>query len=179
MRKELYIAIVNQLKKIQIDESGKYITAAAVDESKSVIKEFDLWNNQVSYPDEAGIYSRPAIFIQFHPITWESRSKGIRAADVTITLHIITDFRAPSSKNKGYESQALQFFDLLNAVNAALYNLKGDFFRNLVSTGSATDDNHYELLDSQETFTVQVTDKSAVKTVVTTPAAPVVDVGFS
>jgi len=178
MRKQLYLAIISQLKLIQLNDQGKYITATVMDTKKSVIKHFDIWNNNLQIIEEEIPFNRPAIFLQFQPITWEARSKGIRGADVNVTLHVITDNRAPSAKELNHEIKALEFFDLLDAINYNLYNLKGDFFRYLTSTGSATDHDHDDLIDSLETYSVQVTDNSAVKIFPTVPASPVVNVGF-
>jgi len=179
MRKQLYQSIIAQLKLIQLDVQGKYITATTLDNAKSAIRTFDVWNNNIRYIADELPFALPAVFLQFQPIQWEQRSKGVRAADVGLTLHIITANRAPSSNKVGHETQALAFFDLLDAINANLYGLKSDFFRNLVSTSSATDHDHDELIDSQETYTVQLTDKSAVKVLPTVTATPVVSVGFN
>ena len=178
MRKQHYQSIIAQLKLIQCGQGGMppFITASTLDNAKSAIKHFDVWNNQVRYIGDELPFALPAIFLQFQPITWEQRSKGVRAADVSLTLHIITANRAPSANKHGYETKALEFFDLLDAINANLYGLKADYFRNLVSTSSATDHDHDELIDSQETYTVQLTDKSAVRTVVTVTPAPIVNV---
>lgn len=172
MRKQLYLAIIAQLKLIKLDNNGKYYTWVTptpvqgeppVVEPESAIKHFDIWNNNLQYIEETQPFDCPAVFLQFQPITWEPRSKGVRGADVSVTLHIITANRAPSAKEHGHEIKALEFFDLLDAINYNLYNLKGDFFRYLTSLSSATDHDHDELIDSMETYSVQVTDKSAVK----------------
>lgn len=179
MRKKLYLSIISQLKLIQLNEQGKYFTATEIDDAKSAIKHFDVWNNQVRYILDELPFSLPAVFIEFLPIQWEQRSKGVRAADVRLILHVITPNRAPSANKLGREEQAFAFFDLLDAINANLYGLKADFFRNLVSTASATDHDHDELIDSQETYTVQLTDKSAVRPVVKVTPAPVVNTSFA
>ncbi len=180
MRKQLYQSIIAQLKLIQVDENGNYYTALTPSPQgegaggEVAIRHFDVWNNQIRYIADETPFALPAVFLQFQPIQWEQRSKGIRAADVSLTLHVITRHRAGGSQSL----TQLNFFDLLDAINANLYGLKADFFRNLVSTASATDHDHDELIDSQETYTVQLTDKSAVKPVVTVTPTPVVNVGF-
>lgn len=178
MRKQLYLSIIAQLKLIQKNELGAYITADTLNAAKSAIKTFDIWNNQLQYIETEIPFDLPAVFLQFHPITWEQRSKGVRAADVSLTLHVVTANRAPSANKLGRETEAFAFFDLLSAINANLYGLKADFFRNLISTGSDTDHDHADLIDSQETYTVQLTDKSAVKPVVKVEAAPIVNTEF-
>jgi hypothetical protein len=178
MRKKLYLSIIEQLRLIQLDEQGKYITALTLDDKKSVIKHLDIWNNNLQYIEQEPPFPTPALFLQFQPITWEIRSKGLRAADVAVTLHVVTSNIAPSNHKSQYETKAFEFLDLLDAINANLYGLKGDFFRNLVSTTSSTDHDHAELIDSLETYNVQVTDTSAVKVLPTTYVAPVVTTGF-
>ena len=178
MRKQLYLAIISQLKLIQLNDQGKYITATTLDDKKSSIKHFDIWNNNLQYIEETPPFDCPAVFLQFQPITWEARSKGVRGADVSVTLHVITANRTPSAKELNHETKALAFFDLLDAINYNLYNLKGDFFRYLTSISSATDHDHDDLIDSMETYSVQVTDNSAVKILPTVSVTPVVSVGF-
>lgn len=186
MRKQLYLAIIAQLKLIQLNSQGKYITAPVpvtnpekiAAKAKQVIKTFDVWNNQLDYIEEEPPFALPAVFLEFLPIQWEARSKGVRGADVSLTLHVVTANRAPSKGTLGMETQAFAFFDLLDAINYNLYNLKGDFFRYLTSAASATDHNYSEIIDSQETYTVQLTDKSAVRTVALVPAAPTVTTSF-
>jgi len=186
MRKQLYLAIISQLRLIQLNESGKYITVKepvtdaekASVKAKSAIKHFDIWNNNLEWIEQEPAFDMPAVFLQFQPIIWEQRSKGARAADVSVTLHVVTPNRAPSAHEKNYETKAFAFFDLLDAINANLYNLKGTFFRNLVSTGSSTDHDHADLIDSLETYTVQCTDNSAVATPITATATPQVTTGF-
>ena len=185
MRKQLYTALVAQLSLIQKNTAGAYITAAvpvtnqqkADAKAKAVIKHFDIWNNQIDNIEIDVPFDRPAIFLQFQPIQWEQRSKGVRAADVNVTLHVITELRQPTNTKSGYETKAFEFFDLLDAINYNLYGFKGDFFRNLLSVSSTTDHDHSDILDSQETYSIMCTDKSAVRTVVLapTPPAPVIN----
>jgi len=117
MRKQLYLAIISQLKLIQLNDQGKYITATTLDNKKSSIKHFDIWNNNLQYIEETPPFDCPAVFLQFQPITWEARSKGVRGADVSVTLHVVTANRAPSAKELNHETKALEFFDLLDAIN--------------------------------------------------------------
>ena len=178
MRKQLYLAIIAQLSLIRIDSDGNYYTDTLTPPAEGsedvpvdlvAITHFDVWNNNIKYIADELPFSLPAVFIQFQPIQWEARSKGVRAADVSFTLHVIT------RHNAAHYSDSLEFLDLLSAINAALYNLKGDFFRNMVSTTSTTDHDHDDLIDSMETYTVQLTDTTAVRTQILAPApTPVV-----
>lgn len=180
MRKQLYNALIAQLGLIQKDIHGAYITAPvpvtnqqkADAKAKAVIKHFDIWNNQIENIEIDIPFERPAIFLQFQPIQWEQRSKGIRGADVGVTLHVVTDLRQPSNSKSGYDDKAFEFFDLLDAINYNLYGLKGDFFRNVIAVSSATDHDHADILDSQETYSIQCTDHSAVRSVILAPATP-------
>jgi len=176
MRKQLYQAIIAQLSLIQVNNQDQYITAAELDSSKSAIKHFAIWNNQLQYLADEQPFPLPAVFLQFNPILWEQRSKGIRAADVSLTLHVITRHIAGGSQSLTQPNIA--FFDLLDAINANLYGLRADFFRNLVSTSSATDHNHAELIDSQETYTVQLTDHSAMRPILKAAPQPIVNTSF-
>ena len=147
MRKEIYLAIIEQLKTI-VD---------AKDAPK--IKHFDLCNMNVEYIDQETVADMPAVFVEFAPIQWKEASNGCQQATVTIALHIATPYEGGAADGSIAQSVALDYLDLLDEINKALYGLKGNGFWALKRVSSQTNHNHEEIIESIETFTCVVIDK--------------------
>lgn len=124
-----------------------------------VIRHIDLWNNQLQYAEEEQPFDTPAAFIEFQPIEWRNQLHGVRDADVSIVLHIVTDSRV------GRWSDTINTFDLLDSINAALHGIgtvcdNGSVMNALTLTSSTTDHDFGELQNNTETYTCHVTDMS-------------------
>lgn len=147
MRKEIYLAIIEQLKTI--------VDGAGIDK----IKHYDLWNMNVEYIDQETAWDMPAVFIEFAPIQWKEAGNGCQQATVTIALHIATPYEGGAADGSIAQSDALGYFELLDDIHRALYGLKGIGFSALKRVSSQTNHNHEEIIESIETFTCIVIDK--------------------
>ena len=159
MRKIIYQTIENALLSI-LDEN-----------QQPVINHVSLWNNQLLYAEEEQPFNTPAVFIEFRDIPWSILPHGRREALVTVILHVVTDSRL------GRWSEAVEVFDLLDQINAALHGLtysdeNGNTMDSLTCTLSSTDSSFDELQDNIESYTTHVTDTSAYKTGETVQASP-------
>lgn len=148
MRKQLYLSVIERLKEIK-DMKGD-----------SLFRHFDLWNEQVVFLEQEEAFEFPAAFIEFLPVRWNQLSDGIQEAAVQLRIHIVTDFKGPSADGSVYQKDALGLFDLMDRVNASLSGMKGENFRGMFRIESSTNHNHEEVIESIETFQVNVTDKS-------------------
>lgn len=148
MRKQLYLSIIENLKKIK-DAKGC-----------SRFRHFNLWNEQVVFLEQGEIFELPAAFIEFLPIRWKQTNSGIQEAAVQFRIHIVTKFEGSSADGSSYQEQSLMLFDLLEQVNGCLTGISGENFRGMFRTESYTNHNHEEVIESIEAFQVSVTDKS-------------------
>lgn len=153
MRKEIYLAVIDRLKTIK-EENGE-----------ETIKHFDLWNRNTDFIDQETPWPRPAIFIEFHPIKWSNMAGGIQTADISFSLHVVTDWKGGSEDGSIHQTETLQIFSLLDRINKALSGYSKLYadnsgFRAIQRTGSNTNHNHEEILEHIETFNASVTDQS-------------------
>ena len=158
MRKIIYQDIKSALLAIQDENQGQ------------LIQHVDLFNNQLIYADEEQPFYTPAVLIEFRDISWDILSHGRREALVTVNLHVVTDSRV------GHWADAVEVFDLLDRINAALHGLTysddaGNAMDALTCSQSSTDSDFDELQDNIETYTAHVTDTSALRRH-TAPATP-------
>lgn len=133
---------------------------AIVDENEeSVIKHIERWNNQLQYAEQEQPFECPAVFIEFAPITWQPLQRGIREANVQITLHVVTDSRV------GCWSDTIKVFEFLDTIYTDLYGLHVTEGKRTIDTmrllQSLTDSEFDELEDNRETYTCHVTDATA------------------
>lgn len=148
MRKQLYLAVIERLKTI-VNESGE-----------PTLKHFDLWNQNVAFIEQESIFPMPAVFIEFLPIDWKTLGGGVQSATIGFRLHIVTATPGSAADGSTYQPDALQLFDLLDDVHHALSGFRGSHFRQLQRTSSHTNHNHEELIESIESFSVNVDDVS-------------------
>ena len=147
MRAKIYLAIVDKLKTI-VDT-----------EDVPIIKHFDLWNMNVEYIDQETVWDMPAVFIEFAPIQWKEAGNGAQQANISIVLHIATQYVGASANGEQSQSDALEYFKLLDKIHKALYGLRGENFMALKRVSSQTNHNHAEIIESIETFTCTIVDK--------------------
>lgn len=166
MRKIIYQTISNALLAI-LDEN-----------QQPVISHVDLFNNQLLYAEEEQPFNTPAVFIEFRDIVWNVLPRGRREALVTVNLHVVTDSRL------GHWSDAVEVFDLLDQINAAIHGLKytdgnGNAMDALTCVASSTDSSFDELQDNIETYTTHVTDTSAFRRHTLTATPPDIEITAS
>lgn len=148
MRKQLYLAVIQRLKTITHPDG------------EPVLKHFDLWNQNIAFIEQESIFAMPAVFIEFTPVSWKSLGGGVQTANIVFHLHIITATPGSAADGSTFQPDALQLFDLLDDVNRTLSGFRGEHFRQLQRVSSQTNHNHEELIESIETFSVNVDDVS-------------------
>ncbi|MDE6361332.1 MAG: hypothetical protein K2L39_08940 [Muribaculaceae bacterium] len=134
MRKELYRALVAALKEVEY----------------GAIKHIDLWNRDIEFIEQDEPWERPAVFIEFEPITWHDivPAKEYRA-EARVRLHIITDWM---SAGEGVEAVG-KYFDLPDKIHEAIAGLEGETFKDFQLAESYTNHDHEDIVESIEVYT--------------------------
>ena len=136
MRKKLFYAIAHHIK-----------------EHVPGIKFIDLWNEHLAEIKNTTAWPVPSVFIEFEQYDVRQLANHVCMADVPVRLHIITRTKTYTA---GHEDKriddALDYFDLIDQVHAAMVTLAGDNFSTFMLTASATNHNHAELLESIERY---------------------------
>lgn len=146
MRKEIFMAIVAQIRKMVPD-----------------IKYIDLWNEHLTEIQTASVWPTPSVFIEFEQYEVRQMANHTRTADISVRLHIITRTMTYNGSEDKRMSDALDYFDLIDDINLAMSSLSGSNFTTFMLTASATNHNHSELIESIERHTCRATDISAIR----------------
>lgn len=147
MRKEIYLAIAERLK-----------------EKVEDIKFISVWNNNIAVLAGGAVWPRPAVFIEFESIEWHQQQNWARRGDVAVRLHIVTDaINYNGSTDKERQTKALAYFDLLDSINAAMQDLRGENFSGFTLTTSATNHDHAELIENVERYVTSAQDITAMR----------------
>lgn len=136
MRKKLFYAIAQRIK-----------------EQVPGIKFIDLWNEHLAEITTTTAWPVPSVFIEFEQYDVRQCANHVCMADVPVRLHIITRTKNYTAgiDDKRIE-EALDYFDLIDQVHAAMVTLAGDNFSTFMLTTSATNHNHAELIESIERY---------------------------
>nr|DAT67214.1 MAG TPA: hypothetical protein [Caudoviricetes sp.] len=136
MRKQLFFAIAHRIK-----------------EQVPGIKFIDLWNEHMAEITQATAWPVPSVFVEFEQYNVKQCANHICMADVPVRLHIITRTKNYTGgiDDKRIED-ALDYFDLIDQVHAAMATLSGENFSTFMLTVSATNHNHAELIESVERY---------------------------
>ncbi|MCD8266267.1 MAG: hypothetical protein LUC33_03840 [Prevotellaceae bacterium] len=148
MRKQIYQAIVERLT-----------------ERVEAVKFVSIWNNNIAVLAGGAVWPRPAVFVEFESIEWRQQNKWARRGDLAVRLHVVTDaVNYNGSTDSERQERALAYFDLLDEINAAMQDLRGENFTGFMLTTSATNHDHAELIESVERYVTSVQDISAMRT---------------
>lgn len=117
------------------------------------IKFIDLWNEHMAEITQATAWPVPSVFVEFEQYNVKQCANHICMADVPVRLHIITRTKNYTGgiDDKRIED-ALDYFDLIDQVHAAMATLSGENFSTFMLTVSATNHNHAELIESVERY---------------------------
>lgn len=157
MIKNLFLSIVAALKEVKDDNGNQYF------------KSFDLWNQNVEFLEEDEPFDRPAVFIEFDPINWQTLPGKNQEAVATVRLHIVTDWHANTADNVAAEfrTQALAYLDAPSYVLKAMQGLVIQPTATMrcsntwTRTQSIVNHNHEKYVDSVEVYTTHIFDDSA------------------
>ena len=137
MRKELYNKLCQQLKTV----------------GDGAIKHIDLWNQNVQYIEQEENWARPAVFVEFCPVTWNVIARGVEyRADPLIKLHIVTDWEGSAAEGSEFKEEALNVFDLSDMIHKAVCCMKGDTFTRFDLVESDTNHNHEDILENVDVY---------------------------
>ena len=146
MRKQIFTAIAEKL-----------LTVPGIDY-------VDLWNDNGAHFAGGAVYPLPSVFVEFDPIEWHQQNNAARRADINVRLHILS--RASSARHGSRDpamAEALQRFDLLDSINAAMQGLRGENFAGFMHTVSATNHAHAEIVEDVECFRTSAQDITAMR----------------
>ncbi|GHT15077.1 hypothetical protein AGMMS4956_14280 [Bacteroidia bacterium] len=132
MRKQLYNFISDLLRAIDGEP----------------VKHIDIWNNQIAFIEDEQPFATPAVFIEFAPIRWNFVGGTTYEADITFTLHVVTDSRVKRW------SDVILVFDLLDVIHSVLHGAQLENTSQIIRTASTTDNLFGELMHNQETYTL-------------------------
>ena len=148
MRKKLFYAIAQRIK-----------------EQVPAIKFIDLWNEHLAEITNTTAWPVPSVFVEFEQYDVRQLANHVCMADVPVRLHIITRTK---NYTAGFDDKriaaALDYFDLIDQVHAAMVTLAGDNFSTFMLTASATNHNHTELLESIERYVTRSQFTAGVRT---------------
>lgn len=156
MRKQIFYAIAKRIKE-QVPRS-MFI---------------DLWNEHLAEITSTTAWPVPSLFIEFEQYDVRQAGNHVCMADIPVRLHIITRAKVYSGGSCDSRLEAaLDYFDLIDQVHAAMATLAGENFSTFMLTTSATNHNHAELIESVERYITraQLTEaaRKAAQTVVRT-----------
>jgi hypothetical protein len=163
MLAQLYLDYETRLKSIINPETGE-----------PFFKHFDLWNRQVEFIEQETPFETPAVFFEFVPIAWRTMGQQAQDADLTIRLHIVTQWHGQTAEYTPAQIRQ-QMLDYLNApaiVVNALQGFSTPFTNGLMRTKSIINHDHDRYVDSLEEYVCRIQDNSAMKKYVPAQVTP-------
>lgn len=151
MRKEIYEVIKSSVSALRVDATGAFYMLpdeadSDLDLDKSVFKHIDLWNQNVEFIEQDTPWTRPALFIEFCPIKWNTIVPCIQyTAEPQIRFHIVSDWIEDTEKD-------LFSLRLSDALHLSLAGLTGKSFRDFTLSESHTNHNHEDIIESIEVY---------------------------
>ena len=163
MLSQLYLAYEAQLQSIINPATGE-----------PLFRHFDLWNQNVEFIEQETPFEMPAVFFEFVPIQWKTMGQQIQDADLTVRLHIVTEWYGQTAKYTPSQirQQMLAYLNIPAMVVKALQGFSTPFTNGLMRTQSIINHNHERYVDSIEEYTCRVQDISAAPMYSTVLATP-------
>lgn len=153
MRKQLYLDIKNRLMTIKTSNG------------EPLFRHFDLWNRQVDFLEQETPFATPAVFVEFDTMQWRTIGQHTQECDLTVRLHIVTEWFSGTDHLSPIESMALDFLDLSDLVVAHMQSFCTQYTNSWMRTASVTNHDHERYVDSVEQYTCLLRDTSAVPSV--------------
>jgi hypothetical protein len=152
MLSELYLAYEERLKTILHPTTGE-----------PFFKHFDLWNQNVEFLEQETPFEVPACFFEFMPIQWRTLGQQVQDADLTIRLHIVTEWFGETAAYTPEEIREMML-EYLNIPAMTVKCLQGfctPFTNGLMRTQSIVNHDHERYVDTVEEYVCRVQDSSA------------------
>ena len=134
MRKQIYSKIKHRILSIQNSEN------------KTLFKHFGLWNQQTENSESSEqetLFQTPAVFLEFAPMKWQARGNGVQETDLTIRLHIVTEYA---------NEQTPELFDIVDCVTAVMHNSSSLGNGKWLRSQSISDHKHNYYVDNIEEY---------------------------
>jgi hypothetical protein len=140
MIKQIYTDIQTRLEAIRDTEGN------------ALLKHFDLWNQQVAFIEEETPFNCPAVFIEILPILWQQMGGEYQQSEVTIRLHLVTQWFSQTAKNNPRQNTALDYLDLSGKVFDAMHKFSVANSNQFTRVKSIINHNHERYVDSIEEY---------------------------
>lgn len=118
------------------------------------VKYVDLWNHNVEFIEQETAWPRPAVFVEFCPIAWQSQQPGVRyCAEASLNLHIVTEWQGSTAfctDDKWKEN--LGVLDLLDSIHEAMRLIDGESFKRLEISKTVMNHNHEDIVETIESY---------------------------
>jgi hypothetical protein len=148
MRKQIFLDIQSIVLSLH-DTSGA-----------SIIRHFDLYNQQLQYLASSQPFDCPAVFVEFLPLAWQTLSRTTQECDFSFRLHIVSRWLGNTHSTAPASTQLseLAFLDLPEQLFSLFQH------KRLTSCGSITrvstdfDSNHETYIQTIETYLTRFRD---------------------
>jgi hypothetical protein len=162
MRKQLYLDTKERLQTVTTEAGNP------------LFHHFDLWNRQVEFLEQETPFQCPAVFVEFAPMTWRTLGNRVQDCELTMRLHIVTEWFADTAANSPTEQQALEFLDITDRVVCVMQHFATPYMNSWMRTQSITNHDHEHYVDNVEEYRCNLRDASAVQQFQEVMASPVV-----
>jgi hypothetical protein len=151
MRKKLYLDIKERLKTV---EAGA---------GEQLFRHFDLWNRQVEFIEQETPFQCPAVFVEFGQMNWRTLGNRVQECELTVRLHIVTEWHADTAEYSPTEQQALEFLDIIDYVAKVMQGFSTGYMNAWMRRLSLTNHDHEHYVDNVEEYVCTLRDTSAVQ----------------
>ena len=147
MDKEIYLNVMEALRGLQTPDG------------EPAVRHVDLWNRNVEFIDQEAAWERPAVFVEFAPLSWEHLKAGeektcVMRASGLLRLHVVTDWHGSASSDEPMAAirERLGRVDLCAAISRVLTGLSGDGFSRMRLVESAYSHDHEEIVEDIQSY---------------------------
>jgi hypothetical protein len=151
MRKKLYLDIKERLKTVKA-ETGEQL-----------FQHFDLWNRQVEFIEQETPFQCPAVFVEFGQMSWQTLGNRVQECELTVRLHIVTEWHADTAEYSPTEQQALEFLGIIDHVVKVMQGFSTGYMNAWMRRLSVTNHDHEHYVDNVEEYVCTLRDTSAVQ----------------
>lgn len=108
------------------------------------IKHVDLWNSNTSFLEEESPWPRPAVFIQFMPISWDVLKDAFRGRG-ELRIHTVVDWS---------EQAPIEAWRITDKIWKALTRIEGQYFAGSYPSMTIPNVDHGEVFENTDVFSV-------------------------
>lgn len=116
----------------------------------------DLYNNQFDTEATENPLFVPCVLVEYLPVQWQQRGMGFQdvaqLGTLQIVLHIAYELYENTYAGSPEQSNAIQFFDFVEAITSAVSGMRGTDFDEMVRISTAYPSQYTNVHLSQVTF---------------------------